>query len=96
MQLPNHLEHGYEDKQMFRQAIRRIVDRWGGRTGEAVGERHGFLQLRFHDTPGGIPDEEWLPGYLLKPAHAPERQLERRPCDELEAELDDAYGFDHA
>ena len=95
MRLPDHLEHGYETERDFRQALDRLVTRWRGRVGESIGERHGFLLLRFHDTPGGMPDEEWLPRYLLKPVDAPPYiPSEPSSSEELTNEIDRAYGFD--
>ena len=94
--LRDHLWHGYEEKADFRLALRQLADRWRGRVGEAVAERNGFLRLRFHDTPGGLPDEDWLPRYLLEPAPVPDYILEaeRNRPDPIEQELDEAYGFD--
>ena len=92
--LSDHLLHGYESRQDFRAAVRLLVDRWKGRVGECVGGRHGFLLLRFHDTPGGKPDEEWLPRYLLEPAETPEYMSEQKTADETETLLDQAFGFD--
>ena len=93
LRLPDPLEHGYECERDFRRALRALSERWKGRAGECVGERHGFLLLRFHDTPGGRPDEAWLPRYLLKGTDPPEWYYDEEP-DELEAEIDRAYGFD--
>lgn len=92
----DHLFHGYESRQDFVQALRRLIDRWKGRVGEAVEERHDFLLLRFHDTPGGMPDEEWLPKYLLEQVPPPEymRCLVTDSSEELRRELDLAFGFD--
>ena len=93
--LSDHLLHGYADRLDFRKALKNIIVRWGGRIGERVGERHGFLLLRFHDTPGGQPDEEWLPRFLLQQTEMPDyvREAEREP-DPFELELDEAFGFD--
>lgn len=93
--LSDHLLHGYADRWDFRKALKNIIVRWGGRIGECVGERHGFLLLRFHDTPGGQPDEEWLPRFMLQPTEMPDyvREAEREP-DPFELELDEAFGFD--
>lgn len=63
--LRDYLLHGYESRQEFYLAVRKIVLRWRGRIGERIDEKHGFFLLRFHDTPGGKPDEEWIPKYLL-------------------------------
>ena len=88
--LPDHLECGYETEQDFRLAVRRLVERWGGRVGECVCERNGHMRLRFHDTPGGVPDEAWIPPYVLKPADAPAPDDDGSTKDE---ELDDAFDF---
>lgn len=94
--LPNHLEQGYEDPADFRRAVRRIVDRWHDRIGESVETRHGLHLLRFHDTPGGMPDEAWVPAYLLNPADMPAYVGSSSTAsieEEIEAELDEAFGF---
>lgn len=93
--LSEHLEHGYEDKWDFLHAVQALASRWKGRIGECVGERHDFYLLRFHDTPGGKPDEEWIPKYILQP-------VDRSECagagavspSEEQRELDDAFSFD--
>lgn len=92
--LRDHHFHGFETMDEFEQALRRLVKRWKGRIGEAITERHDFILLRFHDTPGGKPDEEWLPRYLLKPSPMPEYMLDKTAQDEMEKELDDIFGFD--
>lgn len=91
--LRDFLLHGYETRRDFEQALRRLVSRWRGRTGERIDERHGFLLLRFHDTPGGKPDEAWLPHYLLEqvPEYNP---TEPGSSDVYASELDSAYEFD--
>lgn len=88
--LRDYLWHGYESRRDFYDSLRRLYDRWRGRIGERVGERHGFLLLRFHDTPGGVPDEDWLPRYLLEPCQPPEPDAP----EHQDAELDAAFGFD--
>ena len=93
MRLPDHLEHGYENRSDFFAALRELSDRWQGRVGEAVGERNGFLQLRFHDTPGGRPDEAWLPVFLLRDVTDDYPDV----CaagDQRNDELDECFGFD--
>ena len=92
--LRDYLLHGYETRRDFEQALRRLVSRWQGRTGERIDERHGFLLLRFHDTPGGKPDEEWLPLYLLEPVAMPEYMMAQDSSEEDAGELDRIYGFD--
>lgn len=94
--LDDYLFHGYEDRRQFVAAIRRLTERWGGRVGRSVGERNGFQLLRFTDAPGGMPEEAWLPQYLLEPSDIPEylRQEEPDPYDAIIAELDEAFGFE--
>ena len=89
----DYLSHGYETRETFVNALRRLLDRWAGRVGENTGERNGFLLLRFPDTPGGIPDEAWLPLYMLTPCEAPAIVKEQEK-DPFEEELDRAFGFD--
>ncbi|MDD6017122.1 MAG: hypothetical protein PUC18_12765 [Prevotellaceae bacterium] len=88
--LRDHLMHGYEERSDFERALRQLIKKWENRVGECVGGRHGFLLLRFHDTPGGRPDEAWLPLYLLQETEPPERKKKTRE----EIELDEAFGFD--
>lgn len=95
--LAEHLLHGYETRRSFREALSELVDRWHGRIGECIDERHGFLLLRFHDTPGGSPDEAWLPSYLLRPVAEPDHQdagTSDAESDALTKELDSIFGFD--
>ena len=94
--LRDHLLHGYEEKSDFYDAVRQLRDRWQHRIGECVGERNGFRQLRFHDTPGGMPDEAWLPDYLLKEVDKPDYLCDddEDVIDEKEQELEDELGFD--
>lgn len=86
-----HLEHGYENEWDYYRALRRIVNRWKGRTGELIGERDGFMCLRFHDTPGGKPDMAWVPDFLLQCTQMPDYL---KPKDAAEEALDQAFGFD--
>ena len=94
--LHDHLQHGYEFEEDFRSALRKIISRWHDRVGECVGERSGFLRIRFHDTPGGNPDEEWLPTYLLQEVATP--PYAGQPSDDSQPdkghELNRAFGFD--
>ena len=93
----DHLEHGYEEESDYRKALRLLVERWHDRIGEAVDERHGeFLLLRFHDTPGGVPDEAWLPRLVLDSVPVPDYmvQQESTSSDSINAALDEAFGFD--
>ena len=67
---------------------------WKGRVGECIGERHEFRRLRFHDTPGGRPDEAWIPDYLMRATEMPEwirKALE--PVDPIEREIEEALGL---
>lgn len=94
--LPNHLEHGYETERDFRHALYKLSDYWKGRVGECVDERNGFCLLRYHDTPGGRPDEAWLPAYLLqevpRPSYMDADHGEEPDDDKLE--LERIHGFD--
>lgn len=85
--------HGYDDRWEFYLALRRLVNRWKGRVGECVEERHGFRRLRFYDTAGGSPDEAWIPNYLLTSSEPPEYMNDSTE-DDTEKELNDAFGFD--
>lgn len=95
--LRDYLWHGYESRDDFRDDLRRLVLLWQDRTGECMEERNGFLRLRFHDTPGGVPDEAWLPLYLLRQTAAPP-YMAMRSCesgdDEASKAADEAFGFD--
>lgn len=92
--LRDYLWHGYESRRDFYDALRSLSNRWRNRVGECVAERNGFLRLRFHDTPGGRPDEEWLPRYLLTAAEVPDYIRDSEEPDETEQALDEAFGFD--
>ena len=95
--LQDHLLHGYEYRQDFQLALQQLIDRWHDRIGEQIDERSGFIRLRFYDTPGGLPDEAWLPTYLLTPSF-PNSQTPKLPnsqtANPLEKEIDLAFGFD--
>ncbi len=92
----DHLEHGYEEESDYRKALRLLVERWHDRIGEAVDTRYEFRLLRFHDTPGGVPDEAWLPLLVLEPVPVPDymREEESSSSDSINEELDEAFGFD--
>jgi len=107
--LRDYMDHGYETRQDFCDAVRELISRWGGREGEcfeerawhgkegeAIDQRHRALHLRFHDTPGGLPDEAWLPLYLLEPIPTPPGLIPHEPTEEelLQQEIDEALGFD--
>lgn len=91
--LDDYLHHGYEERYLFADALRKLLDRWGGRTGQHVGTRNGFLLLRFRDNPGGSTEEAWLPLYLLSPTDTPAYLLPPPPPDPIIVELDEAFGF---
>lgn len=92
--LADHSAHGYEDRNDFRDALRAIVNRWGGRIGERLHERNGFLQLHFADMPGKVTEDVWLPLYLLTPCPRPDYLLPTPLPDPIEQELDRAFEFD--
>ena len=96
MSFSDYLMHGYESEQDYREAILRLHKRWHDRVGECVDERHGFLLLRFHDTLGGIPDQCWLPKYLLQQAPMPDYMSTavKSDYDKMEEELNRIFGFD--
>jgi len=93
--LRDHMMHGFEERQDFFNSVRQLRDRWKDRIGECINRRNGFVLLRFHDTPGGMADEAWLPDYLVLPVSKP-AYLETReptPQEQTEAEIDKAFGF---
>ena len=94
--LPDPLEYGYEFKSDFRRALWNIIDMWKGRVGESINERNNFCLLRFHDTPGGKPDELWIPSCLLVEELHPKyiAPPPPEPVDEFTEELDKIIGFD--
>lgn len=91
--LNEYLSHGYESRSDFRSALQKICDRWGGREGERIEERHNFLLLRFYDIPGGETETAWLPHYMLTPCPVPD-YLQRDEQQEAEDRLlDEAFGL---
>lgn len=87
-------EFGYDSKWDFYLALRKVGERWRDRVGECIEERHGFRKLRFHDTPGGRPDEEWIADFLLVRTKMPDWIREAlEPIDPIEKELDEAFGL---
>ena len=90
----DHASHGYEDRSDFRDALRAIVNRWGGRIGERRQERNGFLRLHFADMPGKVTEVVWLPLYLLTPCPMPDYLTPSPPPDPIEQELDRIFGFE--
>ena len=87
----DHLMHGYETRSEFAHALLQIVHRWHDRIGECIEERNGFLRLRFYDTPGGMPDEAWLPHFLLCSVPMP---VCYKDYDKMEEELNRAFEID--
>lgn len=104
--LDDYFDHGYDSRKDFLKAINELVKHWGGREGESIEEfcppkvdgqnvdqRHRMIHLRFHDTPGGCPDEAWLPYYLLSPIPTPKyvrwhnRTSEEEIIDEIDSLL---------
>lgn len=92
--LRDYLLHGYEERLDFYRAVKRLVDRWHNRIGERIAERHGHYLLRFYDTPGCVPDEAWIPTYLVEPSDLPEYMNDTDSSDGAEEELDKVFGFD--
>ena len=95
LRLPDHHQYGYETERDFLHALYQLRDYWKERIGECIEERYTFRLLRFHDTPGGKPDEAWLPDCLLAQVDTPDYMMESDSSDdEIEAELDRIFGFD--
>lgn len=94
VRLPDPPDYGYETERDFRHALWRLIDRWKNRVGECTDTRNGFLLIRFHDTPGGRPDEAWLPAILLERIEEPACCASQEPPDDASKELDEAFGFD--
>jgi hypothetical protein len=91
--LADYLHHGYENREDFRDALRRLLDYWGGRIGERRDEHNKFLLLSFPDTPGGVPDQAWLPLYMLTPCE-PSPYAGKPQREAAKQDLDRAFGFD--
>ena len=91
--IDQHLQNGYETREEFVAALRRLLERWAGRIGERADERNKFLLLRFPDTPGGLPDEAWIPLYMLTPCE-PSPYANKPKREPFEEELDRAFGFE--
>lgn len=90
--LRDHLEHGFETKYQFRDAVRLLLNRWHGREGEGIGIKNNFVLLHFCDSLGGLHEEAWLPDFLLTPIPPP-KYLRSEERDETEEEIDKAFGF---
>ena len=88
-----YMDYGYEHRNDFHEALSCLINLWGSRIGERVDSRHGHLLLRFHDTPGGRPDQAWVPLYLLTPCPRPPYMDHSEP-DPIEHDLNAAFGFD--
>ncbi len=89
----DHLEHGYETECDYRRALRILQSRFAGRVGECVDEKHGFLRLRFTDTPDASPVYGWFPPILLAQTEPPE-QDENLRTETAKSPLDEIFGFD--
>ena len=88
----DHLEHGFETKYAFRKAAQNLIDRWHDREGKAIGLKNNFVLLRFCDSAGNLPEEAWLPDFLLTQIPMPE-YLNTPEHDETEEEMNEAFGF---
>lgn len=93
LKLPSPMDYGYESESDFREAVNKLARFWYDRMGYSVDDRNGFLRIRFTDTPGGMPDEAWMPKFLLIPIPPPPAE-EKEEEDEMIRELDDILGFD--
>lgn len=93
--LSDYISNGFEERWLFEEALRRLLERWSNRIGEQIDERHGFVRLCFHDTPGGCPDEAWLPLYMIYPVEIPDylKDIDDDDHDEIEEELDRIFCF---
>lgn len=92
--LGDYLQHGFETRKEFIGAVAQLMSRWQGRKGECIEERvfhdrygnpdeaNRMLLLRFHDTPGGSPDEALLPAYLCEPIPTPVKFRPHKPNPE--------------
>ena len=89
--LNDYVAHGYEEKADFRDALRRIVDRYGGRVGEYCGNHYDHLQLKFRDWQRS--EHAWIPIYLLSPCPMPD-YLKEEEKDPIEEELDKIFWSD--
>jgi hypothetical protein len=90
----DHLEQGYENECDYRAALLRIYNKWRGRTGECVGTRNGFVQLRFLDTPGTKQDKAWLPTFLLSETEAGTHPSSTTGDETpMERDVNSAFGF---
>jgi hypothetical protein len=89
--LNDYVAHGYEEKEYFRDALRRIIDRYGGRVGEYCGDRYDHLQLKFRDWQRS--EHAWLPLFLLTPCPMPDYLKEEEEKDPFEEELNRIFGI---
>lgn len=83
--------YGYETSYQFEDALQRIINRWGGRTGKSTNIRHGCIQLVFVNK-FDASEYAWIPSFMLD--LVPDPLTERHPQQDTEEELDKIYGFD--
>lgn len=83
--LDDYYKYGCLSRREFYESTCCVIYKWGNREGECVekclyhgenfdtfDDRLTLLRLRFHDTPGCLPDEAWIPQYLADPIPIPE------------------------
>lgn len=87
----DHHWYGYENEYDFSRDLRRLHARWKGKTGEKIGEKHGFARIRFVGQYGDASCS-WIPDFMLE--RVPEPLREVGDGDDMEELLDDIYGFD--
>lgn len=80
--------YGYENPHDFLVAVTSLHARYHGYIGEAVADRHGFIQLRFDDIEAH--PKVWFPRFMLQPAPAPLPPEEEDPTEQL---LNEIWGF---
>lgn len=87
--LADYHQHGFESSKEMRESVLALAERWRGRKGECIEERlyrdrwgnpdekTRMLHLKFHDAPGGFPEDAWLPVYICTPIPIPVKQRPR-------------------